>query len=306
MRDATEIQEALRRSRVWLAATGSRPEASARHALQALLGAWACTRALADEDAPELRSLAGVALAKLSRGESDLRVHDAKLLLVCLHALERLGLEAPGLRAFADSLAAELASLPRIPARQAGVAGVLHQLGRPISPAVVEQPPEPSLDGLLRGGPESVRAACSAVAAASHFGARRIAPPAFEALRRTLPVLFVQSLRAYDLDTAAMLLRASRYLRLRRSGRIGEGVAFLLDQQKPDGRFGYFAVEASGIARSGDVPGFDETLTLSLPVTSTCAWALAEHVGDGGLLFVRSRGPVRRRPARVLSVSPTT
>lgn len=306
MRDAAEIADALRRSRVWLADAGAHPLASPRHAMQALLGAWACTRALRDEATTALRPLVGVALEKL--GSSGLSAYDPKLLLVCLHIAEREGREAAALRAFADSLAEALASLPEIPARHAGVAAVLRELGYPIDTAATVPVPEPELEALLHGGPEAVRAACSSVAAASHFGARRIAPPwpRFEELRGALSVLFLQSLRSYDLDTAAMLLRASRYLRLRRSGRIGEGISFLVDQQKPDGRFGYFAVETSALAQSGELPGFDEYLTLYLPVTSTCAWALAEQLSDGCLLFDRPRARSRRRTGHALSLSSTS
>lgn len=282
-----DLLEALVRSRAWLATAGMSPDASPRHALQALLGVWVCDRAL-DEESPELRALAARARVLLDADAVDPYEYDPKLLLVCLQVLERDGGGPAALATFAEELAAALSPLPRIPSRHAGVAAILHELGllraRPLD---VD---EADVDSLLRGGVDAVRAACSSAAAATHFGARR-SPIRFRGLRRTLPVLFLQSLRAYDLDTAAMLLRASRYLRTPRSGRIEEGIAFLVDQQKPDGRFGYFAVESSALVESQEVGGFDELLTLSLPVTSTCAWALAELVSDGPALF--GRRPVK-------------
>jgi hypothetical protein len=295
MTDVGELTDALRCSRAWLATAGCHPDASLRHALQGLLGVWACDRALGEESASaELSDLVDAGLAKLGHereaGSFNPYAHDPKLLLVCLSVFEREGHKAPAIRTFADSIAGALVSLPQIPARQAGVAAVLDELGYPgISAAALPVPDEPDFDALLRGGPEAVRAACSSGAAATHFGARRIDVASFEALRRALPIVLLQSLRSYDLDTAAMLVRTSRYLGMRSSGRIREGIAFLVDQQKPDGRFGFFAVETSALLRSQELAGFDEVLTLYLPVTSTCAWALAEVLSDECVLFARPR-----------------
>ncbi len=307
MRDAVELTDALRRSRAWLGTAGAHPSASLRHALQSLFGVWVCTRALGDDAPAELRPLLDAALEKLDdeleAGSFDPYGYDPKLLLVCLRIFERERTQPAALRTFADSIAEALGSLAQIPAGHAGVAAMLYQLGYPgiRAAAIVPAADEPDLDSLLRGGPDVVRAACSSVAAASHFGAQRIeAPwPQFEGLRRALPVVFLQSLRSYDLDTAAMLLRTSRYLRMRRSGRIEEGISFLVDHQKHDGRFGFFAVEASALEQSEELPGFDEVLTLYLPVTSTCAWALAEQLSDRCLLFERPRGRPRRRAGSV-------
>src|SRR6266508_2746421 len=275
MTDLGELTDALRCSRAWLATAGSHPRASLRHALQGLLGVCACGRARGGESAAaQLSDLVDAGLAKLGHeaeaGSFNPYAHDPKLLLVCISVFEGEGHNAPAIRTFADSIAGALASLPQIPARQAGVAAVLDELGYPgISAAALPVPDEPDFDALLRGGPEAVRAACSSVAAATHFGARRIDVVRFEALRRALPIVLLQSLRSYDLDTAAMLVRTSRYLRMRSSGRIQEGIAFLVDQQKR-GRL-------------------DEVLTLYLPVTSTCAWALAEVLSDQCVLFARPR-----------------
>jgi hypothetical protein len=290
-----DVIDALVRSRAWLATAGMRTDASARHVLQALLGVWVCDRAI-DEESPERRALAARAAELLDAEDFDPYEYDPKLLFVCLQVSWRDGGGPTALARFAKELAASLAPLPLIPSRHAGVAAILHELGllrtRPLD---VD---EADVDELLRGGVEAVRAACSSVAAATHFGARQ-SPVRFSGLRRTLPVLFLQSLRAYDLDTAAMLLRASRYLRMPRADRIEEGIAFLVDQQKPDGRFGYFAVESSALVESQEVAAFDELLTLSLPVTSTCAWALAELVSGGPALF--ERRPVKEEPWSMVS-----
>jgi hypothetical protein len=307
MTEAVELAEILERSRAWLSTAGGRPSASLRHSLQSLLGVWACDRALGEESgSEELGTLVEAALTKLDHdvgaGSFDPYSYDPKLLLLSLRVFEREAHEPAAMRMFADSIADALASLPRIPPAHAGVAAVLYQLDYPgISASAVDPPDEPDVDTLLRGGPDAVRAACSSVAAATHFGAWRIDAPSFDALRRALPIVFLQSLRSYDLDSAAMLLRTSRYLRMRRMRRIEEGIAFLVDQQRPDGRFGFFGVETSALQQSEDLPGFDEVLTLYLPVTSTCAWALAEVMSDRCLLFERPRG--RRRAVPELQLS---
>jgi hypothetical protein len=289
MPDPGELGEVLRRSRGWLSVEGTRPSASLRTALQSLFGAWACDRGLREEEpSEELRLLTDRALEQLDREGAgfDGYSYDPKLLLLCLRVFAQDGRDAPAIRTCADSIASTLASLPRIPARHAGTAAMLDELGYP-GIALDLRPDEPSVDELLRLGPEAVRAACSAVAAWTHFGARQLEGLRFEALRRVLPVILLQSLRSHDLDTAAMLLRTSRYLRMRPSRQLEEGISFLVDQQKSDGRFGYFAVEASKLSGSDEVVGFDEISTLYLPVTVTCTWAVAELVTGGCLLFGR-------------------
>jgi hypothetical protein len=295
MPDPAELAEALERSRAWLAGTGAEGAVPLKQTLQGVLGAWACEQALASEPASsELGDLVEVARVKLERavasGSFDPYAYDPKLLLLCLHVFGRTGAEPRVLRAFADSIAEGLEALPRVPAQHAGVAAILSEVGyRGLDRSADEEPTEPDLDALVRGGPDSVRAACGAVAAAAHFGARRVAASRFGALREVLPVILLQSLRSYDLDTAAVLVRTSRYLRMRQSSRLGEAIAFLLDQQKPDGRFGYFGVETSALIESGEIEGFDELLSVYLPITATCAWAVTE---------VLSTGCVLRRPAR--------
>jgi hypothetical protein len=284
------VVDALARSRVWLASTGTHPAASSRHALQALLGVWVCDRALG-EDSSELRRLAARARAQIEAEPFDPYAHDPKLLLICRQVLARGGDVPAELEAFADEVALALAALERIPPKHAGLAAVLDELGFLRAPVIDVH--EPTFDSLLRGGADAVRAACGSVAAATRFGARGT-KLRFEALRSALPVLFLQTLRAYDLDTAAMLLRASRYLRMAPSDRLDEGIAFLVDQQKQDGRFGYFAVEATALVESQEIAGFDEVLTLSLPVTSTCVWALAEVLSETPVLFERRRAKEER------------
>lgn len=288
-----EILEALVRSRAWLTRVGTRDDAAAKQALQALLGVWVCDVALG-ESSPEQQTMTARTRTLLDDDGFDGYEHDAKLLLVCL---QMFGREPPdALTRFAEEISDALAGLPRIPPKHAGVAAVLAELGYLGAPAIDVD--EPDLDTVLRGGPDAVRAACAAVAAATHFGARQ-SHKRFDALQRTLPVLFLQTLRSYDLDTAAMLLRTSRYLRMPPTGRIAEGIAFLVDQQKPDGRFGYFAVEASSLESSQEIADFDHVLTLALPTTSTCTWALAELVFEGAVLF--QRRPVKEEPWSIVS-----
>jgi hypothetical protein len=277
--------------------------------LQSLLGVWACEQALASESASsDFRDLQEVARRKLERevasGSFDAYAYDPKLLLLCLQVFAGAGAEPRPLRAFADSIADGLASLPRVPLRHAGVAATLLELGYgDLGRFAEEETDEPDLGALVRGGPDAVRVACASVAAATHFGVRRVAGTRFEALREALPVILLQSLRSYDLDTAAVLVRTNRYLRMRKSPRLGEAIAFLVDQQRPDGRFGYFGVETSALAGSGEIAGFDEILSVYLPVTATCAWAVAEVLSTGCVLRGRDRARARSTLRVVSSTS---
>ena len=295
------IARALRSSRAWLGASGRHPTSSPRQLLQSMLGIWTCDRALG-EDSAELGSLVEIALARL-RIPEDLHRVDPKLLLICLQAIEREERASAAIRAFPASIALSISKLSSIPARHAGVAVVLYELGFPgIRLRTLPLAEEPDTDLLLCGGSEIVRQVCGAVAAESHFGAQRIGRRRFVSLRRVLPALLLQTLRSYDLDTGAMLLRTARYLDLPSRGRLDECVSFIMDQQTREGRFGFYAIERAAIRESSDLPDFDDDLSLHLPVTSSCAWALAEVVSGGGVLFMRPGG-FMSWPARARFVS---
>lgn len=282
------IARALRSSRAWLGASGHYPTSSPRQLLQGMLGIWTCDRALG-EDSAEMASLVAIGLARL-RIPEDLHGVDPKLSLLCLQAIDRERRVTATIRAFATSIALSISELSSIPAGHAGVAVILHELGFPgIRVRTLPLTKEADTDLLLCGGPEVVRGVCRAVAVESHFGARRIGRSRFVCFRGVLPALLLQTLRSYDLDTGAMLLRTARYLDLPIRGRLAECVSFIMDQQTREGRFGFYAIERAAIRESSDLPNFDADLSLHLPVTSSCAWALAEVLKGPGVLFTQHR-----------------
>jgi hypothetical protein len=270
--------------------------------LQSMLGVWVCDCAL-DEASVDMHILVDIALDGL-RTIDDLHAVDTKLLFLCLQAFEREGRASPAIRGLGESIARSLTELPSIPTRHAGIAAVLYELGYAgIRAGAIPVAAEPGIDALLCGSPEKLRRVCGAVAAESHFGARRVRPERFVGLRRVLPILLLQTLRSYDLDTGAMLLRTARYLRLRTGGRLDESISFVIDQQDWDGRFGFFAVERSAFRESAELRHFDDVLSLHLPITSACAWALAEVMRGGGVVFARSgRGARVAAPRRLSNV----
>lgn len=304
--DVTRTLDALARARKWLLDAGMSSE-SAGEIGKALVGVSVCERAAAGPRASaELKSLARHmaerVTASATSGTFDPYDHDAKLILLCLRTLDECQVPRPrALERFATEIAIALGKRSVIPARYAGEATLLSALHH-LPPRLRFEhddpaPSSPTFHALLTGGPQFVRSTCASVAASTVFGLRRAA---FPTLREALPIVLIGALRAYDLELGSLVLRTCVYAGLARTAEIAEAITFLLDHQLKDGRFGHLEAEAERIAIALDRE--DVGLALHLPITTACAWALAEAALPGERLFRqtvinRSSEEARHAPA---------
>ena len=193
--------------------------------------------------------------------------YDAKLLLLCGAEMRTRGVRCEPLERFAEEVAEGLRGMDLVPSRLAGEAQLLR------AGTLAPDPPPPEPAALLRADTPALRDVCNTIASLTCLGTRKLPRQWAAALTPTLPVLLLHKLREYDLVLGASLLRSVRYLRLPAADDVGYATDFLLSQQQPDGRFGYYARELEQ-----SLPLRHPDRDLYLPVTVAVLWALAECV----------------------------
>jgi hypothetical protein len=102
-----------------------------------------------------------------------------------------------------------------------------------------------------------------------------------------LRAYFLYSLSKYDMQRGLELCRAMNYMSMNDEVTFNKGVEFLLEQQRSDGRFGYYDAEASTLARND--PRFNATTELYLPLTVSAMWTFGE-LGSKDFSLVKSIG----------------
>ena len=301
---ARGIGRAAALASAWLVGLVQRPDGAGlpplATVLQSLVGCWICERGLAAGAGDRrLRALAREVARRLDLERPALvalRRCDAGLVLLCGGILRALGCPSATLEAFIRTLA------HAVPGRGPGapelfpVRFLLNRLGLHPHPGRHElrapdllQAPNP-----FRGGESSVRSVASRVAAATAYG-RTVCSPDAELRKRlavVVPVWMLACLREYDLELGALLLRTMGYLRLRRDRVFREGLAFLLVQQQPDGRFGFLARDVA--RRRAAARRRDAVHALHLPLTVCCLWAIAEASNPRFVLLRLDRRAWRR------------
>lgn len=268
--------------------------------LRLLFGLWLCEQACSG-------GAAAPALAETARRvEATLRdqvrtgtfaplAHDSTLLLLSARIVREQGRDTPGIDEYASQIAAALGDLPSIPVQFAAQAALLAALGyqpRPSAPPITERDIPGDALTLIRADKKQLRPLCAAIAAATHFG--RVAPHGdperIATLRLVLQPVLLDLLRRGDLDTAAPVLRALRYLRLTRGRTVRAAIPTIIRQQQPSGKFGYFT-EMARAASDDEAVARNLDLGLHLPITVSCLWALAETTVPGFSVLNRTRRP---------------
>jgi hypothetical protein len=127
------------------------------------------------------------------------------------------------------------------------------------------------------------------IEAATNFGARR-PERADDGLSEALALLALEKLREYDLDLGMEILRALTYLGTSRATEVSYALDYLVSQQSPSGRVGYYARELSRARSPAEV-------SLHLSLTVSFIWTLASAAGHPlGVLLERS--PAARGKSR--------
>jgi hypothetical protein len=266
----------LARARSWLlgAAESLGDGAPLADLLRLQLGLWVCERPRKTAS-PELRHFVARVAAAIPKENFDPYAYDAKLLLVCGAMARRLGLEPP-LEGFVAELGAAFGQMALVPLRYRGETLLLEAWGQP----ALRGEPLGDLDAFAFLGADAtrLRALCQTLSGATDYGRRPLAAAQRQDLSLTLAAVLVQALREYDLEMGALLLRTACHVGMARQPEIEAAARYLHHQQLPDGSFGWLAAEAAAIT-AGDGDAHAALRRLLLPMTVTCAWALAELGG---------------------------
>lgn len=290
---AIRTGEMFGRSKTWLLELANQhtgEQCSTDTLLKIILAVWICERASGlAKPSSDFQILIQTTSKKL-REQHDFNplLYDTKLLLLCQGIFSKWASRDQRIDAFSKQVAHELLMQPKIPLRYSGEALLLSKLGYHLAV------PEYKLDEdgvglktfeLITSDKKELIIVCNNVSAATHFGKEPHNIPAVTRRKILLvfPNVFIQSLREYDLETGAVLLRAMNHMAIPQSRDICSAIAFLAQQQRADGRFGYFSSEAAKICKGEN--SFNELTQLSLPITLSCLWALAEVLVPGFLLF---------------------
>jgi hypothetical protein len=263
--------------------------------LQSLLGIWICEQASPNPRSPptlgETLERVGHRLqANAAQGTLDLFQYDSKLVLLCHRILVANGVHVPVLEAFARQVGAALEQLAVVPLRYAGEAALLSDLGYCRLPPATTLSDEEAGGGtlpVLRANEDRIRVVCANVAAATQFGRHPLQAPsgAVAGLQRVLPLVLLQSLRQYRLETGATVLRVIGYVGAPETHALTIAIEFLLLQQQGDGHIGYLATESKALAERSECGPLDPIPDLYVPVTVSCVWALAERLLPDYRLF---------------------
>lgn len=281
------------RSRRWVLEVASQ-DASGHSSIDAflkmILAVWICERASGlTEPSFDFQHLVR-RVSKMLREQHgfDPLLHDAKLLLLCQCVLSKWASPDPKIDAFSRQIAHELRIQRPIPLRYSGEALLLSRLGYRLAV------PTYRLDGngggltafeLITSDKKQLIVVCNNVSAATHFGREpyNITAATRRNMLLVLPHVLIQSLRDYDLETGAVLLRAMSHMAIAKSRDVSAAIGFLVQQQREDGRFGFFSSETARIHEGQK--SFDDLTQLYLPITLSCLWSLAEVLIPGFSLF---------------------
>ena len=254
--------------------------------LKVLLGLWLCERSTkSGEIYPALHTFMEYVQHRLyledDKGNFDPCKYDSKLLLICYNLLSSFSYRPYGIERFAERLAIALSEFSPIPSAYSGEAMLLnpsYPLVRPSAQRLEAEAVGGSGQQLLRCSREELLSACNAITRATLFGQQPLETEAYvlRFISLTLPILMLESLRQYDLEMGALLLRTIRHACLPMTEEVGMAIDFLKNQQQLDGRFGYFSYEVATMVRSSDGQSIDPAYDLYVPITLSCIWSLAE------------------------------
>jgi hypothetical protein len=280
-------------------------------ALDWLLIAWICEHGFDDGAAPLTVSLSRMGASKIAQrlndGDSrrafdELLTCDPLRVSLCYGILKRLKVECVVLETFINGLAESLVDC----VEEVGP-GYTEMLNtrlllsfHGLSPA----PPRQTLKGddlgnmlnLLQADEPMIQDVATRVAVASRYGTAEVdlEPGVRETLCTVMEVWVLDLARKYKLERVALIVRSLAYLGAAHHAQREETLSFLLAQQHPTGRFGFFGPEVA-LARSKDF-GFDESAQLHLPTTLACMWALAEYHGTKFRLMASQLTPLVELP----------
>jgi Domain of unknown function (DUF6895) len=284
-----------------------RMDLSLQQQLQVLIGLWLTAhRGDCEVDTQPSTPLAAAArraadvLRPLASNPDGLAGIDAGLLLCGAWILRSLGTPDPGLESFASQLGQDLPP-PGEPLdldTAVQLASARHLLAALGYSPWIEPPAHGELATLCAGiGPDPFRLdeptrarLTTGVLAASAFGHRAL-EGVDEAIRLAVPAWALTSLQRNQLERGALLLRVCNSICRAGDPSIAAGVAFLMTHQRTDGAFGFLGPECQKISEIRT--DFRPELDVTLPVTVSVVWCLAEVLTSDVRLYPEPRIPRR-------------
>ena len=255
--------------------------------LHSLLGLWICKVALGRVNHPQ-RYEKYLDFAETVLGNEKIESfyaaqYDSKLLLICGYILRVHNRPAPLLDRFMEQVGDALKTLEVVPMQYAAEAIFLHHIGvsePTAAPFIQEDKIDIEPLRLLRAPPEELRSLYTIIGSLTLFGKKPYSEARIEkALAETLSMIFLEVLRDYDLELAAIILRTIGYLSSARnqvSKALNQGISYLLTQQRPDGKFGFYVLHNCFGNKADVSTHFNVDLKFYLPITVSCLWSLAE------------------------------
>jgi hypothetical protein len=290
LRRSGRLLQALSGSRHWINGMVERQcrvrDLGTEVMLQMLVGGWLCHEVLEDRSVCE--AIAATACSELERKKDGLADEliecDGALVAFSAGIFKALGLECSTLMNLLSEVAQALAqsNQTKLVANQTMMLPIFFLLSKlkvgDIGPKRAEA--QVKLSGnyreLLFACREDLDEFITALNAWSLYGRRRasIIGEHRTTIKSLLRVWCHEQLRQYDMVRASALLRTMRYLGMDKDAWYCTGLEFLLAQQQPDGRFGFFGPEQR-ILR-GDDAECDKIPRMYVSVTVACMWTLAE------------------------------
>jgi hypothetical protein len=131
-------------------------------------------------------------------------------------------------------------------------------------------------NNLLFSDGNNVKGICNIVSFLTGYGRLRtnLSSNFRSVIQSNLQIHCLNALCNYDLENALELLRTLNYLRMRPEKSLVQMLDFLLDQQRSDGRLGYYGNQPS--VAQYDHTKFSIVLKLYLPITVSAIWTFAE------------------------------
>ncbi|HJQ37792.1 MAG TPA: hypothetical protein VKB93_11700 [Thermoanaerobaculia bacterium] len=252
--------------------------------LQAYLAAAVCGDMLGesqDEAARQVEDVRARLAGSLNAGFA--RCDGTSVLLGCALESRIFGETLPAFRDYAAAAASALEALPAsVSANEFPAAAMLlARLGLLPEPPSPASSYSPDLYSLLTADRKTVRENAARIEALTRYGTRPIETPL--GLGEVLECVMMEALRRYDMELACTLLRSLLYLGRRAGRAVDIATHFLLTNETAGGNFGFFDEEIKLLGKK--MPEPLASLTIQLPVSLACLWALAEAGLDEYRLF---------------------
>jgi len=254
-------------------------------AINILIGQWtySSTRSFEHSYSPATFQRITNDIAKIiSENPSTVNECDPALLLLGLGVLRKLNIRLEALEAFAKksfeaiNQTQDLKNDTRL--RLFPVLHLLNGLGfNTDNTQTQEEQYQATLINQSEASEENLTALINYVSRSTSFGLHPIQENDSQFtndINSRLAALAFYYLNHYKLDEALMLIRAMNHQKMNSTQSFQQVFTYILNQQREDGSYGFYSDEIKQIAKSD--PKFDSVKRITLPLTVSAMWTIAE------------------------------